>query len=111
MAKIFGKEYPKEQLMKKTGSLSQVCGIREFTSNSGRAKGVDAIDMDADISFCKLTKFKNNFNHSYPERGVHILELKYKTKDDPDMHRITSGLPFRITRSSKYIAGVDQVYI
>ena len=69
------------------------------------------LTVDADLSFCKLTKFENNFNHSNPERGVHILELKYMTKDDPDVHRITSGLPFRITRSSKYIAGVDQVYL
>ena len=56
MAKVFGKEYRKEELMKKTGNLSQVCGIREFTFNSGRAKGVDAIDVDAgDLKFTVLS--------------------------------------------------------
>jgi len=56
MAKVFGKEYRKEELMKKTGNLSQVCGIREFTFNSGRAKGVDAIDVNAgDLKFTVLS--------------------------------------------------------
>lgn len=47
MANIFGKEYTKEELLEKTGNISQVCGIREVTYNSGRAKGVDVIDVDA----------------------------------------------------------------
>jgi hypothetical protein len=69
------------------------------------------LTVDAELSFCRLSKFGNNFNHFWQERGKHILELKYQSKDDPDVHRITSGLPFRVTRSSKYIAGVDQVYL
>jgi hypothetical protein len=56
MAKLFGKEYRKEQLMKKTGNLSQIGGMKEYTFNSGRAKGVDAIDVDAgDLKFTVLS--------------------------------------------------------
>jgi hypothetical protein len=69
------------------------------------------LTVDAELSFCRLSKFGNNFNHFWQERGKHILELKYQSEDDPDVHRITSGLPFRVTRSSKYIAGVDHVYL
>jgi len=29
MANIFGKEYSKEELMKKTGNISQICGLKE----------------------------------------------------------------------------------
>jgi len=47
MAKLFGKEYTKQELLKKTGNLSQVAGMKEFTFNSGRGKGVDAIDVNA----------------------------------------------------------------
>lgn len=55
MAKIFGKEYTKSELRKKTGNLSQICGIREYTFNSGRAKGVKAIDVDTgDLKFTVL---------------------------------------------------------
>ena len=69
------------------------------------------LTVDAELSFCQLSKFGNSFNHFWQERSKHILELKYQSKDDPDVHRITSGLPFRVTRSSKYIAGVDHVYL
>lgn len=47
MAKLFGKEYTQQELLKKTGNLSQVTGMKEYTFSSGRAKGVDAIDVDA----------------------------------------------------------------
>lgn len=47
MAKLFGKEYTRQELLKKTGNLSQVTSLKEYTFNSGRAKGVDAIDVNA----------------------------------------------------------------
>ena len=47
MAKLFGKEYTKQELLKKTGNISQVVGMKEYTFSSGRAKGVDAIDVNA----------------------------------------------------------------
>jgi len=47
MAKLFGKDYTRQELLKKTGNLSQVTGLKEYTFNSGRAKGVDAIDVNA----------------------------------------------------------------
>lgn len=55
MAKLFGNEYTKEELLKKTGNLSQVCGIEEVMFNSGRGKGVEAIEIDAgDLNFTVL---------------------------------------------------------
>lgn len=55
MAKIFGKEYTRQELLRKTGNLSQVTGLKEYTFNSGRAKGVDAVDVSAgDLQFTVL---------------------------------------------------------
>lgn len=55
MANLFGKEYTKQELLKRTGNLSQVAGIKEYTFNSGRAKGVEAIDVNAgDLQFTIL---------------------------------------------------------
>lgn len=55
MAKLFGREYSREELMKKTGNLSQVCGMKEYTWSAGKAKGVDAVDIDAgDLKFTVL---------------------------------------------------------
>jgi len=55
MAKLFGKEYSKKEFLKKTGNLSQIGGMKEYTFNSGRARGVDAIDVNAgDLQFTVL---------------------------------------------------------
>ena len=55
MAYLFGKRYSREELLKRTGNLSQLCGMKEYTFNSGRAKGVDAVDIDAgDLKFTVL---------------------------------------------------------
>ena len=69
------------------------------------------LTIDAELTSWRLTKFVNSFNQKREEHDKHIIELKYQTADDPGVQRILSGLPFRVTRSSKYIAGVDSVYL
>ena len=55
MSKLFGNEYSKKEFLKKTGNLSQIGGMKEYTFNSGRARGVDAIDVNAgDLQFTVL---------------------------------------------------------
>lgn len=68
MAKVFGKEYSRKELLRRTGNLSQVGGLREVTYSSGRAKGVDAIDVNAgDLKFTVI-----------PSRCLDIGKASYK---------------------------------
>jgi hypothetical protein len=39
-----------------------------------------------------------------------ILELKYAAEDDTEAQRIFAGLPFRQTKNSKYVSGVNLLY-
>jgi SPX domain protein involved in polyphosphate accumulation len=39
-----------------------------------------------------------------------ILELKYATDDDSDGAAVAAALPFRVTRNSKYVVGVDKLF-
>ena len=50
-----------------------------------------------------LNKLKNDENV--------ILELKYNIDADDDVNRITEHFPFRLTKSSKYISGLEKIYI
>ena len=43
------------------------------------------------------------------DRDGLIIELKYSLADDVDADRVSSLFPFRLTRSSKYVAGLLQV--
>ena len=46
MATIFGKRMSRQEICARVGSLSQIAGIRQYTFNSGRAKGVNAIEIN-----------------------------------------------------------------
>jgi hypothetical protein len=39
-----------------------------------------------------------------------VVELKYQIEDDPRAQRIAAAFPFRMTRSSKYVQGIERVY-
>lgn len=67
--------------------------------------------VDAGLSYYHLGKLSNRFMHAHHERHFLVVEMKYMVSDDPDAHHIISALPFRITRSSKYINGVEHIYL
>jgi len=45
MAKIFGKDYSKKELLKRVGNLSQLCGTKLYELADGPGKGVRGIDF------------------------------------------------------------------
>lgn len=46
----------------------------------------------------------------YKERNNYILELKYPVSCVDKASRITSQIPYRITKSSKYVTGIRRIY-
>ena len=69
------------------------------------------ITVDADLIFYHLGKLANQYIHHTRVQNKIILELKYAVDDDKGAHKICSKLPFRVTRNSKYITGIDSVYV
>lgn len=69
------------------------------------------ITVDVDLSYYHLKKINNQFLFSQTDRRSTILELKYQREQDPQANRISSGFPFRMTRSSKYVQGIERVYL
>ena len=69
------------------------------------------ITVDADLIFYHLGKLSNQYRHHATAQNKIILELKYAVDDDRGAHKICSTLPFRVTRNSKYISGIDSVYV
>jgi len=67
--------------------------------------------VDSGLSCWHLGKLGSRFMHNHEAHQTVILELKYGVFEDHDAHRICAALPFRITRSSKYVAGVENVYL
>ena len=67
------------------------------------------ITIDNDQSFYSINKEKNTFLRNYQDKKSVVVELKYNKKFDNEAHSITSKLPFRMTKSSKYIYGLEQI--
>lgn len=69
------------------------------------------VTVDTGLTFYHLNKMNNQFLFHQQDRRSIIIELKYQHEHDPRASRISSGFPFRMTRSSKYVQGVEQVYL
>ncbi|MDH3217315.1 MAG: polyphosphate polymerase domain-containing protein [Candidatus Krumholzibacteria bacterium] len=69
------------------------------------------ITLDTDASFYRIGRKNNSFTSKLSDRINVILEVKYDEECDADADRITNHFPFRMTKSSKYVSGIDNLYI
>ena len=68
------------------------------------------VTIDSDLEFIKLLSWKNNFLHKVDSPITTIIELKYDEKYDNETSYVTKYFPFRMTKSSKYVLGVQQIW-
>jgi SPX domain protein involved in polyphosphate accumulation len=74
------------------------------------ADGSFRITLDTDLSFYPLASRNNSFLHKWWDDLNVILELKYARDKDHEADAVTSAFPFRLTRSSKYVSGLERLY-
>ena len=68
MAKLYGQEISKDELMRKIGDISQIAGAKSYQLGDGNEKGVDAVDFRTGTGF--------NFT-VLPGRGMDISYAEY----------------------------------
>ncbi len=76
-----------------------------FMSYDGKYR----ITIDTEQEFFKIKKDKNNFLESYQDDESVIVELKYNIDDNEECKYITSLFPFRLTKNSKYVNGLEKI--
>ncbi len=68
MAKLYGREMSKQELLKKVGNMAQVASITPYEMSEGRARGIKAFDVSAgEMSFTVLES-----------KCLDLLNMKYK---------------------------------
>jgi len=67
------------------------------------------LTLDSNLEFYGMTVFKNQFLDRSVDHASVILEVKYGEDHDSEANRITSLFPFRMTKSSKYIMGIERL--
>lgn len=68
------------------------------------------VTIDCEMEFTKIGGRQTNFMHSYKDYIQTVLELKYGTVNDDTADTVAGCFPFRITRSSKYVSGIERLY-
>lgn len=67
------------------------------------------ITLDSNLEFYGIAPLENRFlDRSIDHRAV-VLEVKYGEDSDAGAHAITNYFPFRMTKSSKYIMGIERL--
>jgi SPX domain protein involved in polyphosphate accumulation len=67
------------------------------------------ITLDSELEFFKISNHNNLFLESDKGEGIIIVELKYPASENLGEDIITNDFPFRLTKSSKYVSGIDFV--
>ena len=68
------------------------------------------LTVDYDLRYTPLLNNTFLYQHHYSEGSVAVLEVKYDAAFDDLSDRITQYLPYRRTKNSKYVTGIDLCY-
>ncbi|MFC2060823.1 VTC domain-containing protein, partial [Chloroflexota bacterium] len=83
---------------------------RYFRSYFQSPDGKFRITIDSDMEFYRIDSADNLFAEKVTDLTNTILELKYSDKDDEEARFITNLFPVRMTKSSKYVTGIENLH-
>ena len=67
------------------------------------------ITLDDELSYYAIGPHNNSYQDYYQNDDV-IIELKYERRYDDVASFVTNRLPFRLTKSSKYVNGIEYLH-
>ena len=78
-----------------------------YASRDGRWR----ITVDTGMTYWQVKRECSRFRVKFVDRGRVVVELKYGVGLDPQAGRIAGFFPFGVTRHSKYVTGIERVYV
>lgn len=67
------------------------------------------LTIDEDLSYYRVSQFSSGFVRKAEEKNKLILEMKYAPEHDRLGGKITGAFPFRLSKSSKYVRGIELI--
>jgi SPX domain protein involved in polyphosphate accumulation len=77
-----------------------------FATLDGRYR----VTVDTNLSYHRVSTLKSSFTHRQVDHNNIVVELKYQSQDEGSANRVSSHFPFRVTRNSKYVSGIERVF-
>jgi SPX domain protein involved in polyphosphate accumulation len=67
------------------------------------------LTLDEELNYFAIGSHNNYFMEGYSSDDI-IVELKYNREFDDDVPAVTKHIPFRLTKSSKYVNGINHLH-
>lgn len=77
-----------------------------YATRDGRYR----VTLDTGLTFYRIERLTNRFTHKQTDYRNIVVELKYDKEHDMSAYKVSSFFPFRVTKSSKYVQGIERVY-
>lgn len=72
--------------------------------------GCYRVTVDTEMCFHNIRRHWNPFQYCVRDHRSIVVELKYDIQHEIHVERISRYFPFSVTRNSKYVQGIEQVY-
>jgi SPX domain protein involved in polyphosphate accumulation len=79
---------------------------RYYATRDGRYR----VTLDTGLTFYRVERLANRFTHKQTDYRSIVVELKYDMEHDVSAFKVSGFFPFRMTKSSKYVQGIERVY-
>ena len=77
-----------------------------FATRDGKYR----VTIDTGLTYYQVNRLQNHFLRKSVDHVNIVVELKYPLDGDVGSHKISSFFPFSLTKSSKYVQGIERVY-
>lgn len=67
------------------------------------------LTIDKQLTFYRISYFGNQFINKITDFNSVVVELKYNSANEIAANEITTKFPFAITKSSKYLQGIEKI--
>jgi hypothetical protein len=67
------------------------------------------VTLDTQLRYTRISSHQNYFLRIAKNDSDVVMEMKYDVEDDQAAGSVSSGFPFRLTKNSKYVNGVDHL--
>ena len=91
-------------------------GLECFLLNRYRRQYFQSADrryrltIDSEMVCYQIQPYSNTFLHKSVDFVNTVVELKYNPGENQSVDQITNHFPFRMTKNSKYVTGIERLY-
>ncbi len=95
----------KDELLSLQPTLLNRYNRKYFLSDDKKIR----VTIDSNLTFYRISYFHNTFLNKSNDRETLVLEMKYDPEMDNLARNISTFFPFPLTKSSKYLQGLERI--